>query len=1258
MKHNATLAARVLRLFAVFVSLTWSGCPSQSSAPTLDGVTQDIVGADSVSDSRWESDEIEVDTGDVPPLSCGTGTVSVGDGCVPQLPASCSPSETLLADGRCVSVGPTGCPKLWDAVTKWGQPELDGCKAGEALECPKGTTLSKERTYCEPVFEQCAAGTIPRIGGGCVPVGPKWEATQGSPPHFDHCGESELPLPGGGCVAVGPLACDRLWNPLSQEDCEIGAVGACPGGWQATSDGEGLFWCEPNYDDCPSGASPVLGGGCLVFPDRSEGCAESYPEASASPNTLRYVNAASSCLAECGSKEAPFPTIQQAIDHSPEGSVLLVAKGNYDGFTVNKSVQVLGACASAVVIQSLAAVQAESDSVPEFAGVSVVGTQKVVLGGIGVNVDGPGIVVHACSDVSLQDMEVAGARGNGLWVSESDQVSATHLWVRDTEADLSKLVESAGVRVESSSATFDAMLVERNAGAGLRILDSASVALTESTVRDSMAVEAVAGLPPVFGSGVDVSDATVMLSRCLLERNALYQAVGHAGSNISVTESTIRDTTVIPKVLPSGTGVMGEYGAQINIAWSILHDIRSNGVISYDNGTQVRLSNTTVRNVRLGEQGISSGARIEIGGSVKIEASAVLQCDLFGISMYDPYENASASVEVFGSYIGGTTATVESVGSGVGVWGGSALFNTVVVSSNEGYGLGVDGPESVVTIVGGTVRRSLPTEFGDPGVGLFASGEAQVSLSHVHFSENHVAGMLLTGKETSVSATDCMFEDTLPVDGSGGHGVEVFSKARFVAQSVLVKGNTEAGILCDGAGSSLDLTDVFVGDTAENAGQQGGFGVAVGTGANAVLRRCEIAGNHRLGVQVSALGSSLELLESVVRDTGGAPSKTAGLGAQCTAGADFAVSDSLFEGNTEIGVSAAGGTVRLAGCVVRGTNTKASGTLGIGVQSREKGKVTVVGCLVEGNSTAGMNVAESGSELSVADTLIRDTLSDSANQYGMGLQVNLGGTAKLTRVVLQANRSAGILVGKNGSVLEAFQVVVTDTLPSAAGLLGQGLQIQNGANGTCSGCLFTNNTQVGVSAFGSDTVLSLQGSLVLDTRPESGGVGGMGVVAGMGAFLRLGYTAVLRNSTSGLYAANAGTRVVVDGSWFEGTLPGLARLYVPEDPVPEFGSFGDGLLVDDQADAKVGDSVVRLNARTAAYYHKASGSLDGCVLTGNDSFGLAIGEVAEGVVTYGTSKPNFIAGNGAAAVEPAATLAAPYICVPPECQDLQSMGGF
>ena len=172
------------------------------------------------------------------------------------------------------------------------------------------------------------------------------------------------------------------------------------------------------------------------------------------------------------------------------------------------------------------------------------------------------------------------------------------------------------------------------------------------------------------------------------------------------------------------------------------------------------------------------------------------------------------------------------------------------------------------------------------------------------------------------------------------------------------------------------------------------------------------------------------------------------------------------------------------------------------------------------------------------------------------MRVRYTATATVSGCLFEGNTSAGILVAHSGTQMGLTGTVVRDTKPNTSGYLGTGLAVLEGAEAMALMCLFQRNATSGVDAFDEGTALGLETCAVLDT--QAGGmdvptehalefqVFGDGILAAPGTSVDVASTVVLNNARSGLYYYEAGG--TIDGSAIAGNLSyGLAMEQCAED---------------------------------------------------------------------------------------------------------------
>jgi hypothetical protein len=164
---------------------------------------------------------------------------------------------------------------------------------------------------------------------------------------------------------------------------------------------------------------------------------------------------------------------------------------------------------------------------------------------------------------------------------------------------------------------------------------------------------------------------------------------------------------------------------------------------------------------------------------------------------------------------------------------------------------------------------------------------------------------------------------------------------------------------------------------------------------------------------------------------------------------------------------------------------------GIGAESTlAPTQLTVTGTLIENASTYG--VYNSGATVDVVDTVIRDTQYDVATSQGRGLYyitntVNADRAYGTVRhVLIERSNELGVAVG--GADLTIEDTLIRDTLPSSSGTLGRALVVQSEpdtqatSNVSLRRSVIERSLDVGVFVLGGS--FEMEHSVVRDTAAE------------------------------------------------------------------------------------------------------------------------------------------------------------------------------
>ena len=258
-----------------------------------------------------------------------------------------------------------------------------------------------------------------------------------------------------------------------------------------------------------------------------------------------------------------------------------------------------------------------------------------------------------------------------------------------------------------------------------------------------------------------------------------------------------------------------------------------------------------------------------------------------------------------------------------------------------------------------------------------------------------------------------------------------------------------------------------------------------------------------------------------------------GRGIEASNGAVLLVTGCIIEGNTEFGVVAAtvGTTVDLVD-----TEVLDSGKSGIGVSGGAT--LTATRCTLQRNTGWGVALGNAGTTVHLQDTKVLDT-SPNTDVKGNGIEVSDGAMLTATGCTIQGNAEADVMARNVGTTVSLVDTEILDTSPASSDGGGYGIEVSDGAGLTATGCTLQGNSEVGVAAAGAGSIVDLVDTDVLGTR--RGRVTGfaLGVVAQQDALLKVSDGEISGTEGPGLYAASARlelARVEVKGNQFAGAV--------------------------------------------------------------------------------------------------------------------------
>ena len=405
-------------------------------------------------------------------------------------------------------------------------------------------------------------------------------------------------------------------------------------------------------------------------------------------------------------------------------------------------------------------------------------------------------------------------------------------------------------------------------------------------------------------------------------------------------------------------------------------------------------------------------------------------------------------------------------------------------------------------------------------------------------------------------------------------------------------------------------------------------GLIASDGGGVSLENVIISESGILGTVLLDKNTLILLQGSIVRDTGLEAAGFSGSGVFAGEGAGLVIEDSLVESNRAGGIQIldSGTEADIHRSVIRDSLSTGQGDFGDGLSALEGSRFSLVDSLVDGNSLVGVGARHTDTVGQVVNSVIRATRPEPTTGYGRGLEVVLGARLTVERSLVDGSRSEGVTAWHSGTDLTLSETVVRATEPDAEGRFGQGVIGNHGSTISCDRCLIEGNLDAGISSLGVDTVVTLKGTIIRDTDPDSDGEHGEGAAVDTGASLDLLGCLIRGNTSSGVAVYGIGykdgtfqaSELTMTDSAVIGTRSGIGRL-----PTGDVQKLGDGVFVGAGSHAVVGSSVILSNARTGIYFFQAFGTISGITVSGNQSYGLAL----EDCIDYVQLEGNEVFGN-------------------------------
>lgn len=726
----------------------------------------------------------------------------------------------------------------------------------------------------------------------------------------DDPANSNPPPDGGGGGAVVCGEGERRDDVANT--CKPIGWSACPTGFSAAAEGHGCIEVIP-AGTCEAGTMPAVGEAtckktgieaCATGFGRDAskwGCAATLPAVACAGATKETIGSVS--CQPIGDCAAAFPpagasvfvdpsftdgeldathvrTIEAGIAAASANATIAVAAATYaTNVVLTKSVRIVGRCAAQVSITGSTGISAS--------GAVDVTLERVTIAGGSAAVDGG-------AKLTLRDAVVDARTGTGV------------------------VAKGSGTRL-----IVERSVVRGGSGPGIDVGSGADLELRDAAVTDNVEVGV-----RVAGSG----------SQATIERSAILRTKT-TGTNDFGVGAIIRD------------------GASAAITGSVLAQNHEVGVVAFGKGTKATLTDVSIDDTQVSGEGHGRGLYVD-GAVATLERVSITRSRDSGIVLAKAGEVIARSTVVADTQEGAD-------GNGLGVVlleGTKASFTGSAFAGNHDAGLSAVGTGTSLALEGSIVTGTRPDVRGDRGYGIAVESGASVDLQACALVDNTGAGLAAIDPGTRVTIARTAILDTKPVkDERLGRGVSVETGASAtITQSVLLR-NHDIGVSARGAGATATIDESVIRATRPQVSSgTHGRGAEAGSGAKITLSRASILENHSVGVLAISDGSSVDVTDTWIADTA-ADGSAGGPGRAATAqgGASLSLTGVWAERNAQIAVLAAAGASLAVRSSVVETTTKSEDAFGHGIFAFEGSLATMSDVTVRGNAAVGLFFASS-----------------------------------------------------------------------------------------------------------------------------------------------------------------------------------------------------------------------------------------------------------------------------------------------------------
>ncbi len=530
---------------------------------------------------------------------------------------------------------------------------------------------------------------------------------------------------------------------------------------------------------------------------------------------------------------------------------------------------------------------------------------------VGVLVDSGGSL--ALHDVEIADTMPAAARqgGYGLFLLDNAMGDADGLTLRGNTGYGAVAV---GATLAIRNALVEGTLHSPDDGkaTGVDAQGLATVSVSSSVIRgnDGAGVTAFGAGTSVAlhgvlvengGRGAEIaSGATLSATSCTFTGGrGTGIAVSDVGTHVHLTDVAIAETQTVDGV--AGEGLFVQQGAVATLASVRLSQNHRAAVVVTGTGSIIQGANVTVTSTQSMENGEGGlGLLADDGGTLDLTGAWVRDSIQYGVAAARGGSVLLRDCAISGVRHDDLSAEAGTVTGGgvVAILGSNLRLERCTIGNTEALGVGVSGVGSTAFLTDLAITGILPSVTVAQGHGLAIGDGGRVLASRVRIEGANGAGVVVSGADTALTATDLNVGHARAAAIGSGGAIEIGDRATATLARVHVTDQQGHAVFADlGASVAIDAlrvqamrpsaryADVIAVIAQRDAHIEisdltmtdvSGPGLSATEGGSIVCTGCSI--EHAAFAGVVAFGGSIDLRGCRIANTAADVSKGGGLG--------------------------------------------------------------------------------------------------------------------------------------------------------------------------------------------------------------------------------------------------------------------------------------------------------------------------------------------------------------------------------------------